>query len=78
MQHVMVFFCVLLFEVRDIVVCFVDIGRIINHHCLNFLFISTEIKFSSSLFNLLLHRGRDRMLAGFTTSTTYVISAYHH
>jgi hypothetical protein len=27
---------------------------------------------------LLLHRGRDRMLAGFTTSTTYVISAYHH
>jgi hypothetical protein len=38
--HVVVFFCVQLIQLRwEGIVCFVDIGGIDDHHCLNFLFI---------------------------------------
>ena len=38
---------------REVVVCFVDIGGIIDHHCLNFLFIigkeHTVLKYKSNI-----------------------------
>ena len=39
--HVVVFSCVSWFE-GEVVVRFVDIGRIVGHHCLNFLFITNN------------------------------------
>ena len=62
------------------IVCFVDIGGIVDHHCLNFLFIITFVPFNTREILLLLEdggsRGRNRMVVGFTT--TCAISAYHH
>ena len=50
----------------EVIVHFVDIGGIDDHHCLNFLFIIVQRG----------RRGCDQMVVGFTT--TYAISAYHH
>jgi hypothetical protein len=50
--------------------CF-NTGKNVNYHCLNVICINlTKIKSAGG------RRGRDRMVAGFTT--TYGISAYHH
>ena len=38
MPYVMVFFMVSCLG-SEVIVCFGDIGRIVDHHCLNFLFI---------------------------------------
>jgi len=46
-----------------VIVRFADIGGIVDHHCLNFLFTRGR-------------RGCERMLVGF--KTTYTINAYHH
>ena len=41
-------FCVQWVEMRVLVVCFVDIGRIVGHHYLNFLFIIIKWSFPYS------------------------------
>ena len=46
--YVMVFSCVQWVEMRVLVVCFVDIGRIVDHHYLNFLFIIIKWSFPYS------------------------------
>ena len=38
-SYVMAFFCSNYLR-REVIVCFVDIGGIVDHHCLNFLFIT--------------------------------------
>jgi hypothetical protein len=37
----------------EVIVCFVDIGEIVDHHYLNFLFIKTQV--SSQLFLVILY-----------------------
>ena len=41
-HHVIIFFCVHLFEVRGGYL-FVEIGGVVDYHCLNFLFISLKV-----------------------------------
>jgi hypothetical protein len=43
-RHVFFFFCVFSEYVWEVIVRFVDIGWIVDHHCLNFLFLS-NLKF---------------------------------
>ena len=52
---------------------FVDIGRIVDYHCLDFLF---KLLFYFSSFYFWDRRGRERMVVRF--KTTYTISVYHH
>jgi hypothetical protein len=80
------FFCVSNEPRCDVVVCFVDIGGIVDHHCylilnnINQRFLKNRlILYFSTLFGwyqLLVGRGRDRMVFGFTA--TCAISTYHH
>jgi hypothetical protein len=61
------------------VVCFVDIGGIDDHHCLNFLFIicsQEHLTFKDDKLSYTDFWGRGRMVVGF--KTTCAISAYHH
>jgi len=49
-----------------VIVCLLDIGGIVDNHCLIFLFI----------IHIRRRHDRDRMVVEFTA--TYAISAYHH
>ena len=43
LAYVMIIF-VFFWSVREVVACLVDIGTVVNHHCLNFLFITDKKK----------------------------------
>jgi hypothetical protein len=54
------------------IVCFVGIRGIIDHHCLHFFHNVTNLHY----FQGAVGRDRDHMVVGF--STTCAISDYHH
>jgi hypothetical protein len=54
----------------EVIVCFVDVGKIVDHHCLKFLLIISITSFPYKIYTILVH------VVGFPSTMT--IRPYHH